>query len=212
MKNIPVFTTENGVATLILKEIPYYETAYIVIQDTQSPAELLAECKDFCRVVGAEHIYASGHVYLEAFPYHTEIWEMTVLRSSLPDTEAALFPVTEATVDMWREMYNKKMAQVANASYMTNFDAERMCKEGTGYFVHKGKTLLGIGIVNTDRIEAVASAELGMGYECMLALNHALTGEEVHLQVAATNLRAIRLYEKLGFIKTKVISRWYKIL
>ena len=212
MKNIPVFTTENGVATLILKEIPYYETAYILIQDTQSPAEFLAECKDFCRVVGAEHIYASGHAYLEEFPYHTEIWEMSAQRSSLQDTDVALFPVTDETLEKWRVIYNEKMASVANTSYMTKFDAERMRKEGSGYFVHKENSLLGIGMVNGDRIDAVASVQRGTGYECMLALNHALTGEQVNLQVASTNLPAIRLYEKLGFIKTKVISKWYKIL
>lgn len=212
MKNIPVFTTENGVATLILKEIPYYETAYILIQDTQSPADFLLECKDFCRVVGAEHIYASGHECLENFPFHTEIWEMTVQRSSLPDTDAALFPVTDATLEQWRSIYNEKMAPVANASYMTTLDAQRMRKDGLGYFIHSQDSLLGIGIASGDRIEAVASVKKGSGRDCVLALNHALSCEQVHLQVASTNYPAIKLYESLGFIKTSVISSWYQVL
>ena len=29
------------------------------------------------------------------------------------------------------------------------------------------------------------------------------------LEVASTNARAIRLYEKLGFLKTAEVSRWY---
>ena len=35
MKNIPIFTTDWGVATLLLKEIPYKEIAYVKIQDVQ---------------------------------------------------------------------------------------------------------------------------------------------------------------------------------
>ena len=35
MKDIPVFTTDFGVASLILKEIPYRGEAYIRIQDLQ---------------------------------------------------------------------------------------------------------------------------------------------------------------------------------
>ena len=31
MKDIPAFTTENGIASLILREIPYREEAYIRI-------------------------------------------------------------------------------------------------------------------------------------------------------------------------------------
>ena len=34
----------------------------------------------------------------------------------------------------------------------------------------------------------------------------------VELEVVSTNQRAIRLYEKMGFIKTKEISRWYRVL
>ena len=34
MKDFPVFTTENGVASLILKEIPYRGEAYIHLRDS----------------------------------------------------------------------------------------------------------------------------------------------------------------------------------
>ncbi len=39
MRDIPVFSTENGVASLGLREIPYSAEAYITLQDTQAPAE-----------------------------------------------------------------------------------------------------------------------------------------------------------------------------
>jgi ribosomal protein S18 acetylase RimI-like enzyme len=36
-------------------------------------------------------------------------------------------------------------------------------------------------------------------------------GAQIVLQVASTNEKALRLYEKMGFIRTKEISRWYRI-
>ena len=65
MKDFPLFTTENGVASLILKEIPYRSEAYIVLRDARSAEALLRECADFCRACGAEKVYASGHPVVE---------------------------------------------------------------------------------------------------------------------------------------------------
>ena len=50
MKDLPLFTTEHGVASLVLKEIPYQKTAYIILRDSLEPEALLKECADFCRV------------------------------------------------------------------------------------------------------------------------------------------------------------------
>ena len=35
MKDFPVFTTEYGVASLTLKEVPYREEAYVLLRDVQ---------------------------------------------------------------------------------------------------------------------------------------------------------------------------------
>ena len=43
MKDIPVFTTENGAASLILREIPYRKRAHIRLQATREPEALLEE-------------------------------------------------------------------------------------------------------------------------------------------------------------------------
>lgn len=211
MKNIPVFTTENGAASLILKEIPYSQAAYIQIQDTLEPEKLLSECVDFCRAVGAEVVFAANHPYLERYSFHAAIWQMVRAREGLADTDAALFPVTEQTLEAWRELYNRRMADVPNASYMTAADARQMLNRGDGYFVHRGETLLGIGMASGERIDAVVSAQPGAGQEIVLALNHALSGERITLEVASSNERAVRLYERLGFLKTTEISVWYRV-
>ena len=38
-----------------------------------------------------------------------------------------------------------------------------------------------------------------------------LEGQGMTLEVASTNERAIRLYEKVGFLKTAELSRWYRV-
>ena len=63
MRDFPIFSTETGVSSLTLKEIPYKKQAYIRIQDVQPGTlqEHLRECVQFCKAAGAEHIFAAGH-------------------------------------------------------------------------------------------------------------------------------------------------------
>ncbi|MBR5021827.1 MAG: GNAT family N-acetyltransferase [Oscillospiraceae bacterium] len=211
MRDFPVFTTENGAASLVLREIPYRGVAYITLQDTQNPKELLAECVDFCKIAGAEKIYATGHSWLERYPVYTSVVKMQRLREGLTESGAALFPVTEKTVEQWRSLYNAKMQNVPNASTMTRMEVSEFLKKGGGYFVHKDGELLGIGIAREDKIEAIASTKPGAGETVLLALCSALFSENVVLEVAFNNERAIRLYERLGFLKTELLRTWYDV-
>ena len=47
MRDIPVFTTPYGSASLILREIPYKEDAYIRVLGTDDVDSLLRECAEF---------------------------------------------------------------------------------------------------------------------------------------------------------------------
>lgn len=212
MRDFPVFTTENGVGSLVLKEIPYRGVAYITIRDSLTPAEFLSECVDFCRAVGAEHIYASGHEILETYPLYTSVFQMTGSVSLIPETDVCLFPVSEATLHQWCEIYNRRMEKVDNASYLSEREARELLKSGDAYFIHRNGELLGIGKASGNRIDCVASVKSGCGKEIVCALVHGLLSDPLVLDVASTNMRAIRLYESLGFIKTMEISRWYKII
>lgn len=212
MRDFPFFTTGNGVASLILKEVPYSGTAYIRILSTSSPAALLDECVAFCKTVGATLICAADHAILSGYPVYTSIMEMSCCRESLPDTDAALFPVQKSTIATWRDLYNRKMRNVDGASYLTLLDCDKLLKEGNGYFVHRGPLLLGIGVASGNRIDAVISNISGSGKDVVLALNHALSGDRVVLEVASTNTRAIRLYDSLGFIAVREVTKWHKIL
>lgn len=211
MRDFPVFTTEYGVASLVLKEIPYQQTAYIIIRDTQDPEPLLQECISFCRICGAEKIYATGHEYLEDKPLFTAIWEMRISAQALPETDAALWPVQEDTLDRWQELYNKKVVKVPNGAWMTRKDAQDMLTRGEGYFIHRGETLLGIGKLTGGNIDWVASCQSGAGRDVVAALARGAMTEDVTLTVASTNEKAVALYEALGFLKTREISRWYRV-
>ena len=136
---------------------------------------------------------------------------MTCLRESIPDTDGALWPVQEKTLTQWQNIYNKKVKKVPNGAWMTKADAEKMLETGDGYFIHRGETLLGIGRAAADRIDWVASVTPGAGADIVKALAHAATEDTISLTVASTNQKAVKLYERLGFLRTAEISKWYQL-
>lgn len=211
MNNIPVFTTENGAASLILNQIPFTGNAYIKLQATQSPEMLLEECVSFCRACGSKHIYASGHPFLERYSLHTAIIRMQRSLEGLSETDAALFPVLPETAHKWRSIHNEKMKDVPNATLLTPADEKIQLELGDGYFVHRSGQLLGIGRAAVDTVDLVISCLPGAGRDVLLALCSALTGDTVSLTVASTNTRAVHLYERMGFLPVEELSRWYRI-
>lgn len=213
MRDFPIFTTDFGVAGLVLKEIPYREEAYITVLDVQPDGleEHLKECVSFCRMAGAEKIYAKGHEALERYPLHTAVYEMRGEARPDPGQGACLFPVTAETVARWRSIYNERMAGVDNAGTLTGRDEKTILESGGAYFVHDNGTLLGIGWLEDGKLLAVASVVPGAGTRVIRTLMTLVEGADMTLEVASTNERAIHLYEKLGFLKTREISRWYRV-
>ena len=211
MKDFPVFPTSHGAASLTLKEIPYRQEAYIQIQSTQEPELLLEECIGFCAACGAERIYASGDACLERYPLHTSIYQMKGCLFLSEEEIPSMFPVTEATVSQWREIYNQKMRRVDNASTLESGDEEMILKTGGAYFIHNAGELLGIGWLVEDKLKALASVRAGAGERVCRAMQSLLPQQTITLEVASTNQKAIRLYEGLGFLKTDELSKWYRV-
>lgn len=213
MKDFPLFTTEFGVSSLILREIPYRAEAYIRIQDVQSEGftDHLKECVSFCRMVGAERIYAKGHEALEQYPLQSIVWKMS-MPLDRREPEACLWPVTEETVGSWREIYNKGMRPFDNHATMTAHDEKKIIQSGGAYFVHRDGQLLGIGWMDGNELLALVSCEPGMGETVARTLFTTVEDDQITLTVVNTNERAIRLYEKMGFLKIGEVSRWYRVL
>ena len=71
--------------------------------------------------------------------------------------------------------------------------------------------MLGIGWMWDTELLLVAAVKPGAGELVMHSLMSLVEGASVRLEVASTNDRGIRLYEKLGFVQTREISRWYAV-
>ena len=204
MRDFPIFTTEYGVSSLVLKEIPYRNEAYIRIRDVQEAffEEHLSECVSFCRMCGAEHIFAEGSEKLSRYPLYTSVYRMTGTAQPEEEKTASLFPVTEETVGKWRQIYNEAMRQVDNAGTLESREEKQIL----------ASELLGIFWLEGNKLLVVAAVQKGAGETVMHTMMSLLAGEQMELEVASTNHRAIRLYEKLGFLKTAELTRWYRVM
>lgn len=213
MKDFPFFATEFGVAGLELREIPYRGEAYIRIREVvpEKLGQLVEECASFCRMAGAERVYAQGHPGLSEWPLHTAVLEMRATAWVDERKLACLFPVTEETVSQWRQLCNEAMGSVDNAATLEARDEEHILREPGAYFVHDNGRLLGIGWLKDGELLAMAAVEKGAGERVMHSMMSLMEGEQLRLEVASTNTRAIRLYERLGFVAVGEKSRWYRV-
>ena len=209
MNDIGIFPTQYGVASLILREIPYRQEAYIRVHDVQ-PGELsllLGECGGFCRACGADRIFWTGPE-TDAEP------DMTILRmqgTAWVDSNLLeqLFPVTEKTAARWRRIYNERMRSVPQARTLSFTDEKELSASGGAYFVHHAGELLGIGWLEDTHLLAIASCKSGAGERVLHTLMSLVEGADMILEVADRNRKAIALYEKNGFVPTGIASKWY---
>ena len=209
MRDIPMFTTENGIASLIFSQIPYQKKAYIRIHSTLEPDAFLKECYGFCRAAGAEEIYATG-VSFSREPDSIVI-KMQAPSSGIGDTDALLMPVTESTLNDWVDIYNKKVVSLPNGAYMTARMAQELLGSGGGYWIHREGSPLGIGKISGSNIDWIASVVPGAGADIIKALCHGIFEDTVTLEVSSANKKALKLYESLGFVPVSQVDVWYRI-
>ena len=212
MKDMPMFTTKNGIASLTLREIPYSAKAYIRIQTAVDSKSLLEECMDFCRAVGAREVFATGDMFLAQYPVHSQIMQMVACKQCLEATTAQAVPLTASKMATFREIYNRKMAAVPNAAYMTLQDADKLLADREGFFVEEKGKILGIGIAGEGTVKMLAATVPGAGKAVLCALAATLSEQEIFLEVATQNRKAMVLYERLGFQIREYVATWYKIL
>ncbi len=200
MKDIPLFTGSHGMASLILREIPYRREAYVHLRATfDSQKALIRECESFCRMVGAEHTYVSGKGDFTGYPVYAKLIERRVLCQALPKTAASAVPTDEA--DAWLRLYREKFKAVPAAN---------SCPEARGlYFIEQDGKRIGIGQMEGSKLLSVAALEKGKGAACVCAMAALCTDESLTLLCAEENLPAMRLYDKLGFSRGNVQEVWY---
>lgn len=211
MKNIPLFTTNSGIASLILEQIAFNQTAYVRIQSSDDPAGFIRECIDFCRAVGAVRIFAAGDMIPNEYVFSGSVVRMSRDRSGLQSSTASLVSVTRENIDNFRQIYNQRMYSIPNASSLSILKAQQLISDASGYFVYQCGELIGIGIAKGEWVHAVVSMKRGMGETVMLALNSILHGEKIHVELIDSNLPAKSLYDRMGFLTYETVSRWYQI-
>ena len=198
MKDFPIFTTQFGAASLTLSQIPYRKEAYILLQDhaPEDRQSLVGECAAFCRVAGAQKIYVRPP---QGEP-DVRILEMRGVAMLEEEEIQNIFPVTEETVSAWVRIANERLRDVDLAGLLSKKDEEKILSSGGAYFIHRAGKLLGIGWLEGETLKLLASTVPGAGYQVAQTLLSVQPGQSIRLEVASTNHRAIRLYEKLGFL------------
>ena len=137
MKDIPVFSCPDGIATLILREVPFRGEGYILVRGVFGTLEgLLAECAGFCRAAGAERLFAAGEADFSGYPAAIRILGRSAPRESLlPAPEAVrLVPVTEKTAADWAREYNARFRAVPAAESCSPAEERALAAGGEAAF------------------------------------------------------------------------------
>lgn len=211
MRNIPDFTCPWGAAFLVLQEIPYCREAYCMLQwvAPEGLEGLLEECRRFCRMMGAERVYATGAA-LPGEPAFRIIRMTAPLTEGRP-TDVLLWPLLPENWGDYRSVYNKAMAQVPAARSLGERELSRLLEQGGCYFVHRDERLLGLGQVVGNRLTALVSCVPGQGRLVAETLLSLIQEDTAELLVAETNRRAVALYQKLGFAPMGVEETWWEL-
>ena len=197
MKNIPMFTSAYGIATLILREIPWSGSAYVLVRSVwnDQTAALLEECRGFCRAVGAKAVFAAYDTEELPAEHAYDMLHMTRPKAGLPEAVLELLPLTREN---------------SAASYDQS-SLEPLYGEDLAWLVKRGEVYAGVAEISKEGLEAVAVLPefRGMGYDLALSVLHMVPSPVLQLKVASTNTRAIALYQRLGFRVEGVEKRWF---
>ncbi len=200
MKDLPLFPCADGMASLILNEIPYRGEAYVLIRSVFGSQErLLRDCGNFCRQAGAQAVYVSGEGDFRQLPVYARLVARSLDKALLPQSRA----VAEKTEDpQWAEMYNQRFRQVHAAKTYLKTPPD-------SYYIVLDGERIGLGQIIDDELAAVASLKMGFGLDCVCALSQRIHQQRVHLLCAEENIPAVRLYDRLGFSRDCTKRLWY---
>ena len=216
MKNIPVFTAVNGTASVILQEIPFSGKAYILIRSVwTTAAALLEECRQFCRMVGAEQIFASWGTEDLPGEHSYDLIAMTCEKAALPQPRRTveLEPLTPENGEEYLAVYNRCFREVPGAATYGQRDLKRLYDTDCAFLVRQNGVCIAVAEICEEGLEGIAVLPefRGLGYDLAATVLQMVPSVTVRLKVAGTNERAIALYERLGFVREQIVSRWWKI-
>lgn len=216
MKDIPVFTGAHGIATLVLKEISWSGCGYVIVRSVwDDAAAFLAECLSFCRACGAEQVYASWELAELPAEHAYDMVCMEMKKSELPpENFVETEDLTGENSEAFLEIYNRCFQNVPNAASYSAKDTARLLGEEMAYLVRRDGAYAAVAEISRRGLEAVAvlPEHKGLGYALTRTVLEKVPSTNIELKVASTNTRAIRMYERLGFQRRGILSRWWKLM
>ena len=217
MKNIPMFTSSYGLATLILKEIAWNGRAYVLVRSVWNDqiAALLDECRSFCRAVGAEEIYASWDAEELPAEHAWDMIDMACPKSALPAPRQTveLEQATPETAEDYLRIYNQCFRDVPAAASYDRKSLEPLYGEDLIWLAKVRGQYAAVAEISKEGLEGIAVLPefRGLGFDLAAAVLRMVPSTEVRLKVASTNVRARRLYDRLGFAEVGISRRWYRL-
>ena len=217
MKNIPMFTGQHGMATLVFRELSYSGCAYVLVRAVWNgeTAAFLEECRSFCRAVGAEKIYASWEE--NALPANHAYDVLGLCREksglSLPRREVELEELRPANGADYLQIYNTCFRPVSGAASYDKQDLQRLYGQDCAFLAKIDGEYAAVAEISKEGLESIAVMPQysGLGYDLSLTVLPMVPSLTLRLKVASTNRRALELYQRLGFEQENIRSRWYEL-
>lgn len=222
MTDIPIFNEAGGISTLILREIPGKKTAHVLVRawEEETLGAHLAECRRFCRICGAERVFA-GAEGQQLLPGRQPDYEILLLSAPLEPIPAQWVPelkkLTADQAQTFADIYNRCFKNSAAASSMSLKDARVLAESGPaqGWLLETDGTITGCAQVEGGELCSIAvlpEYRGGIGSRFLRQIMHTVSsqgGQFLDVKVMSTNLPALKMYENAGFIPVKVLSSWY---
>lgn len=204
MKDFPIYTCSDGIASLILREIPYRQEGYILLRSvfTDVPS-LVRTCAGACRAAGAERIYCSGGFDLSAYPIHARLVLRHIATAALPETSAVAVPILPKERAQWTQLHRERFSAVAMA-------ASCVCAENACWIEENG-CRIGLGHFHGSQLDSFAALVGGKGQDCLCALVREMHTQTAELLCAVENRPAMRLYDRLGFSVGTLREVWHTV-
>lgn len=215
MKDIPIFTGQFGVATLILREIPYKKYAYVMVRSVREGKmqAFLEECLGFCRIAGAEQVLATADESISCLPHAHDMLELRCKKEIIPPPwkPVTLESVTADNGEVFLRHYNALFYTIPNAATYTQMDLKRILEKEQAWLAIVGGEIAGIGEIADSELCAIGVLPeyRGLGMPLAQTLIARMSAPEITLRVSSVNHAALRLYQKLGFDRKEIVSRWY---
>lgn len=216
MKNIPLFTSSYGLATLILREISWNGRAYVLVREIwHDGAALLEECRAFCLAVGAREVYAAWAEGFETLPaaHAYDMLAMSCPKAALPVESLPLEPLSRENADAYLEIYQRCFRDVPSAASYDHKSLEPLYGEDLAWLVPVAGGYGAIAEISKTGLEGIAvlPEHRGLGYPLAATVLQMVPSPVVHLRVASTNHRALALYCRLGFTEDAPARPWYRL-